>query len=61
MKKWIGAEERVAVQFDDRRDPSAEITGCTDQPVFLTQEISLPLRRSFGGYVPPLYPIGDIR
>ena len=52
IKPWIDPEERVTVQFDDQRDISAEVTGCTDQLVSLSldtavphlrQEISLPL------------------
>ena len=52
IKQWIDPEERVTVQFDDQRDISAEVTGCTDQLVSLSldtavphlrQEISLPL------------------
>ena len=52
IKKWIDPDERITVQFDDERDLSAEVTGCTDQLVSLSldtavphmrQEISLPL------------------
>lgn len=52
IKKWIDPDERITVQFDDQRDLSAEVTGCTDQLVSLSldtavphmrQEISLPL------------------
>ena len=52
IKKWINPDERITVQFDDQRDLSAEVTGCTDQLVSLSldtsvlhmrQEISLPL------------------
>lgn len=52
IKKWIDPEERITVQFDDQRNLSAEVTGCTDQIVSLAldtavphmrQEISLPL------------------
>ncbi|HEU4506454.1 MAG TPA: hypothetical protein VFR79_16595 [Nitrospira sp.] len=52
IKEWINPEERVTVQFEDQRDLSAEVTGCTDQLVSLSldtavphmrQEISLPL------------------
>lgn len=52
IKKWINPDERITVQFDDQRDLSAEVTGCTDQIVSLSletavphmrQEISLPL------------------
>jgi hypothetical protein len=52
IKPWIDPDERVTVQFDDERDLSAEVTGCTDQLVSLSldtavphmrQEISLPL------------------
>jgi hypothetical protein len=52
IRKWIDPEERVTVEFDDQRDLSAEVTGCTDHLVFLSldtavphlrQEISLPL------------------
>ena len=52
IKEWINPDERITVQFDDQRDLSAEVTGCTDQLVSLSldtavphmrQEISLPL------------------
>jgi hypothetical protein len=52
IKQWIDPDERITVQFDDQRDLSAEVTGCTDQLVSLSldtavphmrQEISLPL------------------
>ena len=52
IRKWIDPEERITVQFDDQRDLSAEVTGCSDQLVSLSldttvphmrQEISLPL------------------
>jgi hypothetical protein len=52
IREWINPEERVTVQFEDQRDLSAEVTGCTDQLVSLSldtavphmrQEISLPL------------------
>ena len=52
IKKWIDPEERITVQFDDQRDLSAEVTGCTDELVSLSldtavphmrQQISLPL------------------
>ena len=52
IRKWIDPEERITVQFDDQRDLSAEVTGCTDQVVSLSldtavphmrQEITLPL------------------
>ena len=52
IKKWIDPDERITVQFDDQRDLSAEVTGCTDQLVSISletavphmrQEISLPL------------------
>lgn len=52
IKQWINPDERITVQFDDQRDLSAEVTGCTDQLVSLSldtavphmrQEISLPL------------------
>ena len=51
VKKWIDPEERVTVQFDDQRDISAEVTGCSDQLVSLSldttalhirQRISVP-------------------
>lgn len=52
IKQWIDPDERITVQFDDQRDLSAEVTGCTDRLVSLSldtavphmrQEISLPL------------------
>jgi hypothetical protein len=52
IRKWIDPNERITVQFDDQRDLSAEVTGCTDQIVSLSldttvphmrQEIALPL------------------
>ncbi len=52
IRKWIDPEERVTVQFDDQRDVSAEITGCSEQLVDLRldtrvphvhQDISVPL------------------
>ena len=52
IREWIDPDERITVQFDDQRDLSAEVTGCTDQLVSLSldtavphmrQEISLPL------------------
>ena len=52
IRRWINPEERINVQFDDQRDLTAEVTGCTDQLVSLAlettvphmrQEISLPL------------------
>ena len=52
IRKWIDPKERITVQFDDQRDLSAEVTGCTDQVVSLSldtavphmrQEITLPL------------------
>ena len=36
IKKWIDPEERVTVHFDDQRNLNAEVTGCTDQLVFLS-------------------------
>lgn len=30
IREWINPEERVTVQFEDQRDLSAEVTGCTD-------------------------------
>ena len=52
IRAWIDPQERITVQFDDQRDLSAEVTGCTDQVVSLSldtavphmrQEITLPL------------------
>ena len=52
IRKWIDPDERITVQFEDQRDLSAEVTGCTDQLVSLSldtavphmrQQISLPL------------------
>jgi hypothetical protein len=52
IKRWMDPDERITVQFDDQRDLSAEVTGCTDQLVSLSldtavphmrQEISVPL------------------
>ncbi len=52
IREWIDPNERITVQFDDQRDLSAEVTGCSDQLVSLSldtsvphlrQEISLPL------------------
>lgn len=52
IKQWIDPDERITVNFDDQRDLSAEVTGCTDQLVSLSldtavlhirQDISVPL------------------
>ena len=52
IRKWIDPDERITVHFEDQRDLSAEVTGCTDQLVSLSldtavphirQQISLPL------------------
>ena len=42
IKQWIDPEERVTVQFDDQRDLSAEVTGCSDQLVFLSFDTAVP-------------------
>ena len=45
IRKWIDPDERITVQFDDQRDISAELTGCTDQLVFLSLDTSVPHMR----------------
>ena len=45
IKKWIDPEERVTVHFDDQRNLNAEVTGCTDQLVFLSLETTVPHMR----------------
>jgi hypothetical protein len=42
IRKWIDPEERVTVQFDDQRDLNGEVTGCSDQLVFLSLETTVP-------------------
>src|SRR5215510_10923275 len=42
IKKWINPEERVTVHFDDQRNLNAEVTGCSDQLVFLSLETTVP-------------------
>jgi hypothetical protein len=42
VKKWIDPDERVTVQFDDQRDLNAEVTGVSDQLVFLSLETTVP-------------------
>src|SRR4029453_8998859 len=43
IKQWIDPDERITIQFDDQRDLSAEVTGCTDRlrPLFLARAASL--------------------
>ena len=45
IKKWINPEERVTVHFDDQRNLNAEVTGCSDQLVFLSLETTVPHMR----------------
>ena len=45
IKEWINPEERVTVQFEDQRDLSAEVTGCTDQLVSLSLDTAVPHMR----------------
>jgi len=45
IRKWIDPEERITVQFDDQRDLSAEVTGCTDQVVSLSLDTAVPHMR----------------
>jgi len=45
IRKWINPEERVTVHFDDQRNLNAEVTGCTDQLVFLSLETTVPHMR----------------
>jgi hypothetical protein len=42
IRKWIDPKERVTVQFEDERDVSAEITGCSDQLVDLCLDTKVP-------------------
>ncbi|MDF2458118.1 MAG: hypothetical protein K0S79_534 [Nitrospira sp.] len=45
IRKWINPNERITVQFDDQRDLSAEVTGCTDQLVSLSLDTAIPHMR----------------
>ncbi|HKC92896.1 MAG TPA: hypothetical protein VKB81_02640 [Nitrospira sp.] len=45
IRKWINPEERVTVHFDDQRNLNAEVTGSTDQLVFLSLETTVPHMR----------------
>jgi len=45
IRKWINPNERITVQFDDQRDLSAEVTGCTDQLVSLSLDTPVPHMR----------------
>lgn len=45
IRQWVNPEERISVQFDDARDLSAEVTGCTDQLVALALDTDVPHMR----------------
>jgi hypothetical protein len=45
IKTWMDPDERITVQFDDQRDLSVEVTGCTDQLVFLSLDTAVPHMR----------------
>jgi len=45
IRQWVNPEERITVQFDDARDLSAEVTGCTDQLVALALDTDVPHMR----------------
>jgi hypothetical protein len=64
IRQWVNPEERISVQFDDARDLSAEVTGCTDQLVALAldtdvphmrQQLSIPLSKVEVGEDPSHY------
>lgn len=42
IAKWINPNERITIQFDDQRDLSAEVTGCTDHLVSLSLDTAVP-------------------
>jgi hypothetical protein len=42
IAKWIDPNERITVQFDDQRDLSAEVTGCTEHLVSLSLDTAVP-------------------
>ena len=42
IAQWIDPNERITIQFDDQRDLSAEVTGCTDHLVSLSLDTAVP-------------------